>query len=566
MLSIATKIDADYYEALAREDYYKLGGEPPGKWSGEGAKELHLEGQVKPGELSHMVSGFHPETGEKLVRNAGDEGRKGGMDLTFSAPKSVSAVWSVSDETDRKSIQAAQEKAVKTALSYLETEAGFSRVGEGGGEYQKAKLAFAMYEHGTSRAQEPQLHTHAVLINAGVGEDGKTRTIDGSFILEQKMAAGAVYRAALADELRQLGYQINRDEWKFEIAGVPKDLTDHWSTRRKEVEEHLKREGYKGAKAAAVSVLETRDPKQEKPREELLREWQETGQKFGLGREQAAGLKAEQKELTREQKVDVITAAAEQVKNDLEREKSYFRDKDVIERLSNEVAGKGIAADEVIRFSKAYVRQSPDIVHLGQDSTRLNVKAFNVETSHSNPTKTKSTGVHHDIYTTKANLEREKEILQSVEKGRGQSFQPVRENAIAYTGIAGLSEEQTAAVRKITEDKGRVQLVVGKAGAGKTTMLSAAREVWEEEGYKVRGAALAGIAAGGLKKSAGIESDTIYGTLKKLQSGELKFDAKTVLVVDEAAMVGTKDMHALTKATEASEVSLCFVTTGSSSL
>ena len=160
MLSIATKINAEYYEALAREDYYELGGEPPGRWKGRGAEALGLEGEVKPGELSKAVSGFDPHTGDALVRNAGHEKRNGGLDLTFSAPKSVSAIWSVSEPERRREIQQAQSEAVDAGLSYLESEAGFSRVGRGGREYQNAKLIFGVYDHCTCEL----MGIHAALV------------------------------------------------------------------------------------------------------------------------------------------------------------------------------------------------------------------------------------------------------------------------------------------------------------------------------------------------------------------------------------------------------------------
>jgi len=205
MLSISPPMkgagQGDYYLELAQEDYYTKGGEPPGKWYGEGTEALGVEGQVQAQELRKLLEGYSPDGKEKLVQNAGDDNRQSGWDLTFSAPKSVSTLWAVSDEETRKTIQHAQEKAVHAALDHIQGEAGFTRRGKGGEEIESAKLSFATFEHGTSRSQDPQLHTHALALNIGIREDGTTGTIRSKDIFEQKMSAGAIYRAELSYQL-----------------------------------------------------------------------------------------------------------------------------------------------------------------------------------------------------------------------------------------------------------------------------------------------------------------------------------------------------------------------------
>src|SRR5205814_740198 len=99
-----------------------------------------------------------------------------------------------------------------------------------------------------------------------------------------------------------------------------------------------------------------------------------------------------------------------------------------------------------------------------------------------------------------------------------------------------------AALEQITTREGGVQCVVGMAGTGKTRMLHAAREAWENAGYRVLGAALAGKAAEGLEKDAGIRSTTLAATLLRIERDQLSLDSRTVLVVDEAGMVGTRQM------------------------
>ena len=112
MLSIGAA-SGGYYAGLATEDYYHDGGEPPGQWTGRGAEAFGLAGQVDKEQFLNLCEGFSPLGTTRLVQNAGAENHRAGWDLTFSAPKSVSVLWSQADETTRKEIQAAQFEAVK---------------------------------------------------------------------------------------------------------------------------------------------------------------------------------------------------------------------------------------------------------------------------------------------------------------------------------------------------------------------------------------------------------------------------------------------------------------------
>ena len=121
-----------YYIALAREDYYMDGGEPPGQWHGRGAEDLGLSGTVQGEELTRAFEGFHPREDRALIRNAGSERHQPGWDLTYSAPKSVSTLWSQADPETRQIIEEAHREAVKAGLSYMEENAAVTRRGAGG--------------------------------------------------------------------------------------------------------------------------------------------------------------------------------------------------------------------------------------------------------------------------------------------------------------------------------------------------------------------------------------------------------------------------------------------------
>ena len=259
MLSISPPMKGagkgDYYLGLAQEDYYTLGGEPPGEWYGEGTEAMGLIGQVQPQDLRDLLEGFSPGREKMLVQNAGKEDRQSGWDLTFSAPKSASTLWSVGDDNIKRIIQDCHKKGVHAGLDYLQEEAALTRRGKGGGDVESTKLIFATFDHGTSRSQEPQIHTHALLMNTGVRDDGTTGTVLSQPIFEEKMAAGAIYRAEFAYQLeKQLNLECVRDKSCFRIEGSPRDLEEEFSTRRKEIEKALHESGYSGAVASKIEL------------------------------------------------------------------------------------------------------------------------------------------------------------------------------------------------------------------------------------------------------------------------------------------------------------------------
>lgn len=294
MLSISAMTGTglgNYYLNLAREDYYLGGGEPPGQWFGKGAEGLHLEGKVERQALRNLLLGRTPDGKRDLVQNAGKESRQSGWDLTFSAPKSVSTLFATSADDVRARIRAAQAKAVAEALTFLETRAAFTRRGSSGKEREAVGLVAAAFEHATSRRLEPQLHTHLLVINACIRADGTSGTILSKPLYQLKMAAGAVYRRALARELKALGLQLVMKKGdQFEIAGIPRILVNTWSTRRAEIKKALAERGLNSAVAAKVAALDTRPKKRFVARHDLFISWEKVARRHGFTREMATAL------------------------------------------------------------------------------------------------------------------------------------------------------------------------------------------------------------------------------------------------------------------------------------
>ncbi len=512
MLSIGAA-SGGYYAGLASEDYYHDGGEPPGQWTGRGAEAFGLTGQVDKEQFLNLCEGFSPLGTTRLVQNAGMENHRAGWDLTFSAPKSVSVLWSQADEATRKEIQTAQFEAVKKALEYLEREAAYTRRGHAGSEREECDLLIATFEHGTSRAQDCHLHTHSVVLNVGLRADGKTGTLETKAIFQHKMTAGALYRAELAAQLEnRLGLCAKRTEKNqtFEIEGVPQKLITEFSKRREAIEEAMKEQGATGASRAAYFTVSTREKKEHVARELLFEKWQETGREHNFSAERLLN-RAPIRNLELETLFASHAAAQEVTKS-----QAYFTEKEIIRRTAEAGQGRGIGIDEVLKGVDDYLKT--DAVNLGK------IRGEN-------------------YYTTPEIIALEAKMLLQVEELKNRAQFITERGTITIPSF--LNAEQKQALFAITQGESSISAVSGMAGTGKTTILQTAREYWEAQGFEVRGAALAAVPAKKLNQEIGIESETIATTLLQIQSGKLKLTPKTVLVLDEAGMIGTYQMAQL---------------------
>ena len=236
-----------------RGDYYlSPDGEPtqaPGQWlaSPDTLARLGIEGSTVEGrDFISLMEGKHPRSG-RWLRQAGSNGaRGGGIDLTFSAPKSVSAVWALADESQRREIEAAHAAAVSETIAHLTDTVPTVRRRSHGQVFEEPArdVVAAEYRHTTARgvletdAPDPQLHSHVVITSA-VRDDGKIVAVASRPIFRSARELGAYYRSSLAHQLQQRGYAIERGTGKhgryFEIAGVPRGLLDAFSSRSREV-------------------------------------------------------------------------------------------------------------------------------------------------------------------------------------------------------------------------------------------------------------------------------------------------------------------------------------------
>lgn len=218
-----------------------------------------------------MLNGHHPSSGRVLrVASRGEDGelRAGvvrGFDLTFSVPKSISVLYAAGDERIAAEVRAALDAATTDALGWLEQRACVVRRGAGGAvELPGAGFVGAAFRHRTSRAGDPQLHTHVVISNMARGPDGRWTALRGAYLYEHARSAGFVFQASMRAELTaRLGVRWRESPTPgvYEIDGVPFELMRELSKRRVQIEQAMAEHGVTTGNGARTAALATRPAK-----------------------------------------------------------------------------------------------------------------------------------------------------------------------------------------------------------------------------------------------------------------------------------------------------------------
>lgn len=528
---------AGYYLALASgvEDYFTGHGEPPGRWFGTGADQLGLDGTVIADELTAILEGRDPGTGERLGR-----ARMPGFDLTFRAPKTVSVLYALGEpDTVTAEVVAAHEASVDAAVGYLERSACSTRrrvdgeitavVGEG--------LVAAGFRHQTSRAGDPTLHTHVLVANLTRTADGRWGALDGRQLYVHAKTAGYLYQAQLRAELtRRLGV-----EWRqvvngcADVADIPAAVVAEFSTRRLEILERMEERGQWSARAAQAAALDTRRAKDYDVDAATLRaDWANRALGVGFGPDRVDQLL--QQSVRREPELGGI---------------AY---------LSGELEGPGGLTKHATTFTRAdVVRAVAAGLPEGADVTTVEALADEFLL---NPGMVRVGEVKgRESWTTWELIQTERRVVGGIVSRRHETA-GVAERAVVAEAIEArpsISGEQADMVAELCLAGTGVSVVVGAAGTGKTFALDAARTAWEQSGYRVHGAALSARAAAELQDGSGIESVTVTRLLAQVDSGRVRLGAGSVVVVDEAGMVGTRTLDRLHRVTSAAGAKLVLV-------
>lgn len=555
--------------ASGAEDYYAGQGEAQGRWVGRAAGLFELDGTVDAEAFQRMLNGLDPSSGLPLrVAARGEDGelRAGvvrGFDLTFSAPKSVSVLYAAADDRVAGEVRAALDAATNDALAWLEQRACVVRRGAGGAvELPGAGFVGAAFRHRTSRAGDPQLHTHVVIANMARGPDGRWTALRGAYVYEHARSAGFVFQASMRAELTaRLGVRWRESPTPgvYEVEGVPFELMRELSKRRVQVEQAMIEHGVTTVDGARTAALATRPAKDHRldqaPR--LHDAWRALAAERGFGREEVAAVLGAERQLQLAGVPFEEIAAVLLGPEGLTARESMFSAQEVVRAFAQALPA-GASAAELDRLAERLlshpgVVELPAVGSLGEAGVPsapagrdAHVHGGCEGEAAPAPAPAKVADCERR-FTTTGLLEVERELLDRAHAGRGAGVGRCEERSVArvLAGAPTASDEQREMVRALTGRGDLVQVVRAPAGAGKTWTLDLARQAWQADGHPVLGVALSRRAAGELREQARLDYATSIARLHLDVERDGGLPGGCVLVVDEAAMVGTRDLHRL---------------------
>jgi conjugative relaxase-like TrwC/TraI family protein len=560
---------ASYYEDGA-DDYYAGEGEASA-WQGRGAEALGLEGAVESTRFRELLAGrVDAEGRSSRTATRQDAHSRIGIDLTFSAPKSVSLQALVGGDGR---ILEAHDRAVSRAIAVAEERAQARKKVRGRSQVEDTQnLVVAKFRHEMSRERDPQLHTHALVLNLTRRSDGEWRALRNDEIVKATKYLGAVYRAELATELQKLGYPLRHErQGMFELAHVERAQLVAFSQRAAQIARRLAAEGLTPDTATAAQKqrvkLATRPRKVSADRQALFAEWQARARDLGMDfRRRAASLEAGRGSGEPGAPDPAAHAAAEGARRSvrfaiahLTERQAIVDERELLDVALKHAVGSATVTDiarEVERLSRSgyLIPESPLYRSADGPARAPGLSRDRWVRAHvaggAGREEARDT-VDGDIatgrlvlaerrYTTQTALERELRILRVEREGRN-AMTPVAEPETVGVRLAStrLGEAQRAAVELVTTTPHRVVGVQGYAGTGKSHMLEEAKHILEEHGYQV--VALAPYAAQvRTLRELGVEAKTLASFLA---AREKALDARTVLVVDEAGTVPTRQME-----------------------
>jgi conjugative relaxase-like TrwC/TraI family protein len=519
----------DYYTRELATDHHQYlsgHGESPGRWYGQGAASLGLEGEASVEGFRRMFEGRHPDTGELLGRRHGRNAVPA-FDVVLRPTKSVSILYGLGDPATGRAVLDAHHAGVGEAVAYLDEHIG-TRRGHGGVQHVSGQgLLSVGFDHRTSREGDPLLHTHLVVANRTQGPDGRWTALDGRDLYRHRLAADAIYRASYQRELsRSLGVEWTAADrhGNRELQGMPEALLRAFSKRSDQIGLEVERLEASGRertpRLVQWAVHATRKPKDHETPDTLYGRWRTEAAERGVD---ADALVRQVTGRVREPDRGVSNLAVKRAFNrlvgpdGLTAQASTFGRQDVIAALGGELAGATRAELEELADRFLSERAVAVVAERALEERR---------------------------WSTPELLAVEQRLVAAAVDRAGEytavaSHEAVRA-ALAAHPTAG--EDQAGMVCDVCQGGQGVALVVGRAGTGKTFALGIARHAWQLDGYRLLAAAPTGIATVSLEAEGFEEIATCDRLLVDLDRGQERLDRRTVLVVDEAGMAGSRTL------------------------
>lgn len=551
--------DAGRYYVEDQLGYYLDRGEPPGRWHGRGADRLGLAGAIEEDDFLDLMAGVDPVAGRALGTRHTDRTVRG-YDVTCSAPKSASVLFAFGDDTVRQEVLDAHDAAVAAVVDWIDRHAHCRyRVNGKVHVFDADGVTAAVFRQHASRALDPQLHSHAVIVNRVWSPDSRWLALDARTIKRDQQTLSRLYHAGLRAEMTlRLGVR-----WRepvngiAEIRDVPEPVLVEFSQRTEAIDVRIEEKLERFAETMErqptprerwrlerEAVLDSRPAKSHADEPTPETEWMDRLADLGVDRER---LVAEAVDL--EQPVRGIDRkGAERLIDDalgaLADKQSTWRPAELVRELAASVPTRlGFAAGRLAPWlddvaDRVIATRMVDLSHPIPEGAALRRDG--------RPT---SEAAVDRILTLPSILAQEERLLALAERrlaagGADRTIEPSEE----------LDPPQLALAEAVAGDRALV-LAVGPAGTGKTTALRPAVDQLRREGRPVFGVAPSAAAAEVLAVDAGMDADTIdkllvEHSLDRPPDHRYDLPAGSTVVVDETAMVPTPRLAGLLELAE----------------
>ena len=575
---------ADYYldtVANSVDDYYLGRGEAPGQWIGATSADLGLTGVVDPVALRNLLDGRGADGEDLGIMRRAD--RRPGFDLTFSAPKGLSLLWAFGSPEVRDAVSSAHDRAIVGVIDHLLREAAYVRRGVDGKQLDKADgFVAAGFRHRTSRAGDPQLHTHVLIPNIVCGIDGRWSAPDARQLLpvaegsDRHVPLGTsgrvgAPRSVLAGRAQQPGGVVRHPEGRptgvLEAPGRHRSLPGQDGPR-------VSKGGRSGCSCHPQSQAEScrahrrASPGVGGPARE----------RFGHRRnrdDQSSDAHRYHRCARRRPGALVFRSTSARRSWPLSPESDRWTWPTTTFQTQQApgwhrslcLPRPSPHRDAVAAVARAFDASPADVARLTEQLLQREGVLRMVDSDGRQPDVTgrgrerRASTLGDRRYTTIEMLKVEGRIVNSAVRRVGRSAAQVNWRTIdqVLATHSKLDGEQAAGVRKLLGSGNGLDVVIGQAGTGKSTMLGAARAGWEAASYEVIGTAIASRTAADLQAGTGIDSVTMAQLFIDLERGHTRLTPRHVVVVDEASMVGSRTLDRLQRQVDRARAKLVLV-------
>ncbi|OBY24818.1 MobF family relaxase [Leisingera sp. JC1] len=549
-----------YYK---EEGYYKAGteeGERAATWFGKAADENGLSGFVDDRHFAQLLDGEAPD-GKLMGRYVdGERQHRPGLDLTFSASKSASVAALVIGD---KRIIEAHDAAVRAAMTVVEERFIKTRFQQDGEIVTKngEGIIAGIYRHDTSRALDPNLHSHAVIANMVKNENGGYSAIRNEAIYKNQKLITEIYRSDFENRMSDQGIATERGRFgEVNISGISQEVTEAFSKRRQEILNALDNKGMDvSPETASKAALATRAAKHKNLDRDALREtWRADALAAGLGRDQLdlgrVGHAAPQPVVPLDQQRPIAPLAETgQPSGMFEKAKAMLSSAAAVARVETDPRlAVNRAVEHISERESAYSRADLTVAAM-HFAYRSDFKAVDAEINRQiKAGRLFESGEDGQILTDKASVELERSILASWRKAekagglelngyRGRSGESTLLTKLA--AVTSLTDGQRAAIENTLTGSGRYVGIQGYAGSGKTFMMERMAHYAGQSGYEVKGFAPSHQAVQELASVLGSAETLAKVTTAERHHPQDVDNSRTILVVDEASMVSAQDMR-----------------------